>query len=265
MLKERDEGTRDFVLVDVREPNEYEINQIPGSVLIPKGEFLNGNALAELPGSTPASRSSCTASPACARAETLADGEGRRATPTPCTSAAAWWPGSTRSTPASRRTEPFAYANPPPWGVTTAAVGSWSVRSLLPRPESARAGQRYVGVRRRGGCDPTVTRGRCGASTGCRGSGAWTRHPSGAALGDGPGRGAGRRRPDAAAAHVGGEHRSGARSIAAREAADLRDTHPRPRRRAPPAAERPTATGAERARHPVRRHHDRGRAAGRRS
>ena len=43
MLKERDEGTRDFVLVDVREPNEYEINQIPGSVLIPKGEFLNGN------------------------------------------------------------------------------------------------------------------------------------------------------------------------------------------------------------------------------
>ncbi len=50
MLKERAEGTRDFVLVDVREPNEYEINQIPGSVLIPKGEFLNGNALAQLPG-----------------------------------------------------------------------------------------------------------------------------------------------------------------------------------------------------------------------
>ncbi|GAA4109127.1 adenylyltransferase/sulfurtransferase MoeZ [Nocardioides fonticola] len=49
MLKEREEGTRDFVLVDVREPNEYEINRIPGSVLIPKGEFLNGNALAQLP------------------------------------------------------------------------------------------------------------------------------------------------------------------------------------------------------------------------
>ncbi len=49
MLKERAEGTRDFVLVDVREPNEYEINQIPGSVLIPKGEFLNGNALEQLP------------------------------------------------------------------------------------------------------------------------------------------------------------------------------------------------------------------------
>jgi adenylyltransferase/sulfurtransferase len=49
MLKERSEGTRDFVLVDVREPNEYEINQIPGSVLIPKGEFLNGNALEKLP------------------------------------------------------------------------------------------------------------------------------------------------------------------------------------------------------------------------
>ena len=49
MLKEREEGTRDFVLVDVREPNEFEINRIPGSVLIPKGEFLNGNALEQLP------------------------------------------------------------------------------------------------------------------------------------------------------------------------------------------------------------------------
>jgi adenylyltransferase/sulfurtransferase len=49
MLKERAEGTRDFVLVDVREPNEYEINKIPGSILIPKGEFLNGNALEQLP------------------------------------------------------------------------------------------------------------------------------------------------------------------------------------------------------------------------
>jgi sulfur-carrier protein adenylyltransferase/sulfurtransferase len=48
MLKEREEGARDFVLVDVREPNEYEINKIPGSVLIPKGEFLNGNALEQL-------------------------------------------------------------------------------------------------------------------------------------------------------------------------------------------------------------------------
>jgi adenylyltransferase/sulfurtransferase len=37
------------VLIVVREPNEDEINRIPGSVLIPKGEFLNGNALGELP------------------------------------------------------------------------------------------------------------------------------------------------------------------------------------------------------------------------
>ncbi len=49
MLKERAEGARDFVLIDVREPNEYEINKIPDSVLIPKGEFLNGNALEQLP------------------------------------------------------------------------------------------------------------------------------------------------------------------------------------------------------------------------
>ncbi len=49
MLKEREEGSRDFVLVDVREPNEFEINRIPGSVLIPKGDFLNGSALEQLP------------------------------------------------------------------------------------------------------------------------------------------------------------------------------------------------------------------------
>jgi len=49
-LKERNDGGRDFVLVDVREPNEYEINRIPGSILIPKGDFLNGKALEQLPG-----------------------------------------------------------------------------------------------------------------------------------------------------------------------------------------------------------------------
>ena len=47
-LKERADGGRDFVLVDVREPVEYDINRIPGSVLIPKGEFLNGSALEKL-------------------------------------------------------------------------------------------------------------------------------------------------------------------------------------------------------------------------
>jgi rhodanese-related sulfurtransferase len=39
----------DFLLVDVREQAEWEIMQIPGAVLIPKGEILNGNALADLP------------------------------------------------------------------------------------------------------------------------------------------------------------------------------------------------------------------------
>jgi molybdopterin/thiamine biosynthesis adenylyltransferase/rhodanese-related sulfurtransferase len=48
-LKERENGERDFVLVDVREPNEAEINHIPGAVLIPKGDFLNGSALEKLP------------------------------------------------------------------------------------------------------------------------------------------------------------------------------------------------------------------------
>ncbi|NDL57383.1 adenylyltransferase/sulfurtransferase MoeZ [Phytoactinopolyspora mesophila] len=48
-IDERDQGERDFMLVDVREPNEYEINRIPGAVLIPKGEFLTGEALEKLP------------------------------------------------------------------------------------------------------------------------------------------------------------------------------------------------------------------------
>jgi adenylyltransferase/sulfurtransferase len=37
------------MLLDVREPAEYEIMAIPGSVLIPKGDILNGSALAEMP------------------------------------------------------------------------------------------------------------------------------------------------------------------------------------------------------------------------
>ncbi|MGH3365717.1 MAG: adenylyltransferase/sulfurtransferase MoeZ [Nocardioidaceae bacterium] len=48
-LGQRERGERDFVLVDVREPNEREINQIPGSVLIPKGDFLSGEAIGQLP------------------------------------------------------------------------------------------------------------------------------------------------------------------------------------------------------------------------
>jgi adenylyltransferase/sulfurtransferase len=53
MLKEREEGARDFELIDVREPNEFEINRIPGARLVPKGEFLNGNALGDLPSDKP--------------------------------------------------------------------------------------------------------------------------------------------------------------------------------------------------------------------
>ncbi len=48
-LKAKMDAGEDFVLVDVREPAEYEIVKIPGSVLIPKGEILDGSALAQLP------------------------------------------------------------------------------------------------------------------------------------------------------------------------------------------------------------------------
>jgi len=43
-----DRGDNIF-LVDVREPNEYEIVSIPGSTLIPKDQFLTGAALEKLP------------------------------------------------------------------------------------------------------------------------------------------------------------------------------------------------------------------------
>ena len=48
-LKDWLDGGRRIELVDVREPAEYEIVKIPGSVLIPKGEILSGEALAKLP------------------------------------------------------------------------------------------------------------------------------------------------------------------------------------------------------------------------
>ena len=49
MLDAREAGDIDFVLIDVREPNEFEIVSIDGAVLIPKGEFLDGSALEKLP------------------------------------------------------------------------------------------------------------------------------------------------------------------------------------------------------------------------
>ncbi len=48
-LKTMLDGNEDIFLVDVREPNEYEIVSIPGAKLIPKGEFLSGAALESLP------------------------------------------------------------------------------------------------------------------------------------------------------------------------------------------------------------------------
>ncbi len=48
-LKEMQDNGENIFLVDVREPNEYEIVSIPGATLIPKGEFLSGAALERLP------------------------------------------------------------------------------------------------------------------------------------------------------------------------------------------------------------------------
>jgi adenylyltransferase/sulfurtransferase len=48
-LKDMQDRGENIFLVDVREPNEYEIVSIPGAKLIPKGEFLSGDALEHLP------------------------------------------------------------------------------------------------------------------------------------------------------------------------------------------------------------------------
>jgi sulfur-carrier protein adenylyltransferase/sulfurtransferase len=48
-LKHKQDAGDDFLLVDVREPHEFEIVRIPGSILIPKDRILSGEAFAELP------------------------------------------------------------------------------------------------------------------------------------------------------------------------------------------------------------------------
>jgi adenylyltransferase/sulfurtransferase len=43
-----DSDADDYVLVDVRNPNEYEIAQIPGAVLIPLPEIENADGVAQV-------------------------------------------------------------------------------------------------------------------------------------------------------------------------------------------------------------------------
>lgn len=52
-LKDMIDSGKDFALIDVREPHEYEIVKIPGSVLIPKDRILSGEALSEIPQDRP--------------------------------------------------------------------------------------------------------------------------------------------------------------------------------------------------------------------
>jgi adenylyltransferase/sulfurtransferase len=47
-LKDWQDSGKPIELIDVREPAEWEIVRVPGARLVPKGEFLNGNALADL-------------------------------------------------------------------------------------------------------------------------------------------------------------------------------------------------------------------------
>ncbi|NES93862.1 MAG: molybdenum cofactor biosynthesis protein MoeB, partial [Desertifilum sp. SIO1I2] len=43
-----DSGAKDFVLLDVRNPNEYEIAKIPGSVLVPLPDIENGTGVEQV-------------------------------------------------------------------------------------------------------------------------------------------------------------------------------------------------------------------------
>jgi len=52
-LKTKIDNKENFLLIDVREPSEFEIVRIPGSVLIPKQGFLDGSALSQLPQNKP--------------------------------------------------------------------------------------------------------------------------------------------------------------------------------------------------------------------
>ena len=52
-LKSKMDHHDNFLLIDVREPAEFEIVRIPGSVLIPKQEFLDGSVLSKLPQDKP--------------------------------------------------------------------------------------------------------------------------------------------------------------------------------------------------------------------
>ena len=52
-LAKRESGEDDFVLVDVREPVEFEIARIPGSVLVPAGGIKDGTSLGRIPRDVP--------------------------------------------------------------------------------------------------------------------------------------------------------------------------------------------------------------------
>jgi len=52
-LKSKIDNKENFLLIDVREPSEFEIVRIPGSILIPKQGFLDGSALSQLPQNKP--------------------------------------------------------------------------------------------------------------------------------------------------------------------------------------------------------------------
>ena len=52
-LKEKMDNGEGFILIDVREPHEFEIVRIPGARLIPLANFIDGSVLGTLPRNLP--------------------------------------------------------------------------------------------------------------------------------------------------------------------------------------------------------------------
>ena len=52
-LKDMIDAGKNFALIDVREQNEYDIVNIPGATLIPKGRIISGEAFSEIPQDKP--------------------------------------------------------------------------------------------------------------------------------------------------------------------------------------------------------------------
>ena len=142
LLDARDSGETDFLLVDVREPGEYEIVSIPGRRAHPEERVPHrrraGGAAAGQAGH-PATARSARARPRCWPSSS------RPGSPTPSTSAAACSRGSTRSSRASPSTDRIRAATSVRWRRDAGGTG----RRPSPAPPAASTSRHGTAARPR--------------------------------------------------------------------------------------------------------------------